>query len=171
MAPQIAPDVASRVRFALTQVVLGIDFSRSAVPTHSSPAVVSTEPALRLANPHTGGNMKSRTLTCIIATPLFIALTIPAQLTAQHTRYKLIDIGTFGGPASYFTDPGIGPGSQVLSNRGMLAGKADTSTPDSSPNNCPPICFDTHVFRWDKGVLTDLGALPGGNNSDVGGIN
>src|SRR5437667_11699680 len=44
MAPQIAQDVASRVRFALTQVVLGIDFSRSAVPTHSSPAVVSTEP-------------------------------------------------------------------------------------------------------------------------------
>src|SRR5437016_14613821 len=61
MAPQIAPDVASRVRFALTQVVLGIDLCRSAVPTHSSPAVVSTEPALRLANPHAGGTMKSRT--------------------------------------------------------------------------------------------------------------
>jgi len=27
------------------------------------------------------------------------------------------------------------------------------------------------VFRWDKGVLTDLGALPGGDNSDIGGIN
>src|SRR5438093_7225849 len=39
-------DTASRVRFALTQVVLGIDLCRSAVPTHSSPAVVSTEPAL-----------------------------------------------------------------------------------------------------------------------------
>src|SRR5438552_8225573 len=47
--PAKAPsDTASRVRFALTQVILGIDFSRSAVPTHSSPAVVSTEPALRL---------------------------------------------------------------------------------------------------------------------------
>src|SRR5947208_16549577 len=119
--------------------------------------------------------MKSRTLTCIIATPLFIALTIPAQLAAQHTRYKLIDIGTFGGPASYFSSPGIGPGSQVLSNRGMLAGKADTPIPDPNgpdPNSCAvPSCFDTHVFRWDKGVLTDLGALPGGNNSDVGGIN
>src|SRR6266566_310552 len=93
--------------------------------------------------------MKSRTLTYFIAT-LFAVLALPLQLAAQHTRYKLIDIGTFGGPASYFTDPGIGPGSQVLSNRGMLAGKADTSTPDSSSNNCPPICFDTHVFRWDK---------------------
>jgi len=29
--------------------------------------------------------MKSRTLTCIIATPLFIALTIPVQLAAQQT--------------------------------------------------------------------------------------
>src|SRR5207249_6622770 len=39
-------DTASRVRFALTPAVLSIDLSRSAVPTHSSPAVVSTEPAL-----------------------------------------------------------------------------------------------------------------------------
>jgi len=115
--------------------------------------------------------MKIRILTLTIPVTLFAVLAAPIQLAAQHIRYKLIDIGTFGGPASYFTDPGIGPGSQVLSNRGMLAGKADTSTPDSSPNNCPPICFDTHVFRWDKGVLTDLGALAGGNNSDVGGIN
>src|SRR6266704_275374 len=109
-------DTAFRVRFALTQVVLGIDLSRSAVPTHSSPAVVSTEPALRLANPHAGGTMKSRTLTCITAITLFAALALPGELAAQHTRYKLIDIGTFGGPASYFTSPGIGPGSQVLSN-------------------------------------------------------
>jgi probable HAF family extracellular repeat protein len=115
--------------------------------------------------------MNSRTLICVTTMTLLAVLAMPVQLAAQHTRYKLIDIGTFGGPASYFTDPGIGPGSQVLSNRGMLAGKADTSTPDSSPNNCPPICFDTHVFRWDKGVLTDLGTLPGSNNSDVGGIN
>src|SRR3989441_2307896 len=85
MAPQIAPDVASRVRFALTQVVLGIDFSRSAVPTHSSPAVVSTEPALRLANPHAGGTRKSRTLTPIIAKTLFAVLAIPVQLAAQQT--------------------------------------------------------------------------------------
>ena len=33
-------DTASRERFDLTQVVLGIDFSRSALPTYSSPAVV-----------------------------------------------------------------------------------------------------------------------------------
>src|SRR5438445_13312146 len=85
MAPQIAPDVASRVRFALTQVVLGIDLCRSAVATHSSPAVVSTEPAPRLANPHAGGTMKSRTLTCVSAITLFAMLAIPLQLAAQQT--------------------------------------------------------------------------------------
>src|SRR5436309_15537 len=118
--------------------------------------------------------MKSRTLILAIAMTLFAALTMPVELAAQHTRYKLIDIGTFGGPASYFTDPGIGGKSKVLNNRGMLAGKAETTTPIPSfgnVGNCPPACFVTHVFRWDKGVLTDLGALPGGDNSDIGGIN
>src|SRR5215472_12445178 len=98
-----------------------------------------------------------------------LALALPVQLAAQHTRYKLIDIGTFGGPASYFTDPGIGGVSKVLNNQGMLAGKANTSTPD--PSCGLPSCFDAHVFRWDKGVLADLGTLPGGNNSEIGGIN
>src|SRR5205809_7508890 len=46
VAAKAPSDTASRERFDLTQVVLGIDLCRSAVPTHSSPAVVSTEPAL-----------------------------------------------------------------------------------------------------------------------------
>ena len=100
-----------------------------------------------------------------------LALALPVQLPAQHTHYKLIDIGTLGGPASYFTDPGIGGVSKVLNNQGMLAGKAELATPDPNNGNCPPACFITHVFRWDKGVLTDLGSLPGGEDSDIGGIN
>jgi len=59
--------------------------------------------------------------------------------------------------------------SKVLKNGGMLAGKAETSTPD--PNCGLPNCFNAHVFRWDKGVLSDLGTLPGGTNSDISGIN
>lgn len=39
------------------------------------------------------GAMKSRTLTCITAT-LLLATLAPAQLAAQHSRYKLIDLGT-----------------------------------------------------------------------------
>ena len=54
--------------------------------------------------------MKSRTLTCIAATALFAVLAIPGRVPAQeHTthfrHYKLIDIGTFGGPASYVNNP------------------------------------------------------------------
>src|SRR6266566_2968106 len=32
-------------------------------------------------------------------------------------------------------------------------------------------CSIAHVFRWNKGSLTELGTLPGGRSSDVGGIN
>ena len=39
--------------------------------------------------------MKSRILTCITAAILFAALAIPVQLAAQHTRNKLVDVGTF----------------------------------------------------------------------------
>jgi probable HAF family extracellular repeat protein len=108
---------------------------------------------------------------------LFAALTIPVQLAAQkqttHFRhYKLIDIGTFGGPASYFTEPGVGRGELVLNSQGILAGKADTSIPDPHSGNCPPICFDTKVFRWKRGVLTALDGLSKAvNNSDVASIN
>src|SRR5215470_7166963 len=105
-----------------------------------------------------------------ISRALLFAALLPVHLAAQQqTRYKLIDIGTFGGPASYFTDPGIGGRSKVLNNGGVLAGKAETSTPD--PFCAVPNCFVAHAFRWDDGVLTDLGTLPGGNNSDIGGIN
>src|SRR6266480_723815 len=85
VAAKAPSDTASRERFALTPAVLGIDLCRSAVPTHSSPAVVSTEPAPRLANPHAGGTMKSRTLTCVSAITLFAMLAIPLQLAAQQT--------------------------------------------------------------------------------------
>src|SRR5438445_6655107 len=94
-------DTASRVRFALTQVVLGIDLCRSAVPSYLSSCSGSTGPALRLANPHPGGNMKSRTLTCFKSMLCFVALAMPFHLTAQHTRYAVTDLGTLGGSFSF----------------------------------------------------------------------
>jgi hypothetical protein len=42
--------------------------------------------------------MKSRTLMCITAITLFAALAVPVQLAAQHTRYKLIDLGAWAVP-------------------------------------------------------------------------
>src|SRR5450755_3347438 len=88
----------------------------------------------------------------------------------KHHRYRFVDIGTPGGPASYYS--GQYAGSLVLTNSGTVAGYGDTSLPD--PN--APICWDAdcylgHAFRWQNGILTDLGALSGPNNSAITGLN
>jgi len=122
--------------------------------------------------------MKSRTLTCIFAMTFFGALAIPVRLAAQaqkeakseHQRYKFIDIGTLGGPASYSSAEG--DGSLVVNNRGMVAAYGDTSAPDPYAPKCfDADCYLAHAFRWQNGVTTDLGALPGANNSANSGIN
>ena len=117
--------------------------------------------------------MKSRIWTCVTSMTLFAVLAIPVRLAAQeikpekpnHHRYKLVNLGTFGGPVGYLN----WPGAQVLTNRRTVVGAADTSTPNRNyPNSClvcPPDPFVFHAFRWQKSVLTDLGALPGVNNS------
>jgi hypothetical protein len=60
-----------------------------------------------------------------------------------------------------------GVGAQVLNSRGVVTGSADTSIPDPNAPNClnPLACFISHAFKWRKGSLTDLGALPGVNSS------
>jgi hypothetical protein len=74
--------------------------------------------------------MKSRFLMCFTAIALFAALAIPVGLAAQnnqehnnnnkHHRYKVIDLGTFGGPTGYLcNDPTGGGGAcPVLNNSG-----------------------------------------------------
>lgn len=118
--------------------------------------------------------MKSRILTLTTALALFTTLAIPVQLAAQdnqdhkhnHHRYKLIDLGTFGGPQSYIVDAGI-PGGKFVNNRGVFTGFADTSTPDPfGPNFCfNPDCFVSPAFQWQNGVMTDLRALHKGVSS------
>jgi uncharacterized membrane protein len=44
--------------------------------------------------------MKSRKLTLITTTIVFVAFAIPLQLTAQHTHYTVTDLGTLGGTLS-----------------------------------------------------------------------
>ncbi len=84
--------------------------------------------------------MKYRTLILITVVNLIPALALPVQLAAQHTQYKVIDIGTLGGPADSY-EQGNGPGtSQTLNNAGVVAGTADTSTPD-------PTCGQPGLLR------------------------
>jgi probable HAF family extracellular repeat protein len=73
-------------------------------------------------------------------------------------------LGTFGGPQAFTQDA-----PQFLTNRGLVVGWADTTTPDPYyPNSCFFCVFSpfiTHAFQWQTGNLIDLGALPGVNSS------
>jgi probable HAF family extracellular repeat protein len=109
-----------------------------------------------------GGNMKFRILRWATVFSLFAALAMPVQLAAQgHSRYKVVDVGTLGGPNSSL--PGSffeGIATKSLSRAGTLAGQADTAKPDPFAPNCfGENCFVSHAIQWRDGVLTDLGAL------------
>jgi probable HAF family extracellular repeat protein len=119
--------------------------------------------------------MKSREL--IIAMVLLTACALSASAIAQentvnkpkHHHYKLVDIGTFGGPQSR-VNPGSGNESgnyaMVLNPAGALTGSADTATADPFPNSCfNEDCFVSHTFEWKNGHKTDLDALPDGASS------
>jgi probable HAF family extracellular repeat protein len=99
-----------------------------------------------------------------------VALALPRELTAQHIRYRLVDLGTLGGPHSYGEING--DGISLLNNSGVVGSFADTATPDPNAPNCAlPDCFLAHAFRWKDGVITDIGALPGVNFSAAGSTN
>jgi probable HAF family extracellular repeat protein len=93
---------------------------------------------------------------------LALAALLPVKLTfgtpkASPLRYTLIDVGTLGGPNSFFD----GPPAPIINNAGVVAGQADTSTP------CPLVDIDSTgfvspAFMWVNGTLTNLGLLPGG---------
>jgi probable HAF family extracellular repeat protein len=104
---------------------------------------------------------------------LFAAPAIPVQLAAQqHHHYKLIVVGTLGGPQSY-GDPGHGAAN--IDNRGIAAGVADTAIPDSFYPNFNTIFsggigshpFVYHAFTTRDGTLVDLGGLQEGLDSNA----
>lgn len=105
----------------------------------------------------------------LIALSLCSALTLPFVSSAQeqikeHNHYKLIDLGTFGGPASYFQNGFDG----LLNNQGTVTGWADTSMADPNPAFCfNPDCFVSHAFQSRNGSLRDLGTLSGGASSQT----
>src|SRR5437899_9019155 len=88
----------------------------------------------RKARCHCGeANMKKNPTAAIIVITLLAALRMPVQLVAQHTRYKLIDIGTFGGPESFINSAGAIGSPDQINSAGTVVGGAGTSTP--TPTN------------------------------------
>jgi probable HAF family extracellular repeat protein len=120
--------------------------------------------------------MKSKRLASTIAMTFLLTAAIPLRMAAQvqtenkegkpkHHRYRLIDLGTFGGPESFINAPvngGIG-----LNVRGTIVGGSATSVPRPAGSisffcggldGSVPFIF--HAFKWQDGETTDLGALP-----------
>jgi probable HAF family extracellular repeat protein len=117
--------------------------------------------------------MESRIRTLLAAMLALGALALPKESRGQeknrqHRHYKLIDIGTLGGPQNYLPDNGGLSAMKILNNQGVLIGGADTLLPDPFlPNFCfNSDCFVSHAFQREEDCeLTDLGALPGGGSS------
>jgi probable HAF family extracellular repeat protein len=107
--------------------------------------------------------MKTLIMVCIAALALFMAPAAPVALAAQPTRvsyprFKLIDMGTFGGPNSSVN----GPQNQDLNNNGAYGGAAETAIPDPFAPYCQNNeCLVQHAQAWRNGVVSDLGTLPG----------
>jgi probable HAF family extracellular repeat protein len=114
--------------------------------------------------------MKKNRAMYITALTLLAALAVPVQLTAQEHNatkpsYIVKDMGTFGGPNSFFFSE---PVVESVNNRGVVVGGADTGLPDPYAPNCfSPDCYILHAFKWKNGVLTDLGTLPPGGYSST----
>lgn len=87
-------------------------------------------------------------------------------------QYRLVDLGTFGGRASYVNPPWSLGAPYQMNRAGVTVGSAATSVPTSF--GCP-FCdgldgqvFNVfHAFKWSDGVPTDLGALPGDLTNSV----
>jgi probable HAF family extracellular repeat protein len=126
--------------------------------------------------------MNARKPLFFIALTLASLFSVPVRVDAQklqdrrdrHDRYKLVDLGTFGGPESYI-NPAFTFGSHnQVNRRGTVVGGAGTAIP-LTPTSNPFICggldgivpFVNHALSWQRGETTDLGALPDGDNCSV----
>jgi probable HAF family extracellular repeat protein len=106
--------------------------------------------------------MSTTRISLLVVALSAMCLSQTALTQNARPRYKLVDLGTFGGPHS-----AVGGQSVVVSNTRKVAGGADAATPDPYAPDCfdRNYCFVEHAFLWQAGVLNDLGTLPGGYSS------
>jgi probable HAF family extracellular repeat protein len=105
----------------------------------------------------------TRSISLIV---LVFAASVPL-FAAQHHRYRLVDIGTLGGPHSYGE---INAASlRLLNDADVVSSFADTTELDPTCN--VPDCYLAHAFRWKNGEITDLGSLAPHSFSAGGSIN
>jgi probable HAF family extracellular repeat protein len=99
--------------------------------------------------------MKYKQLLCATGTTLAVLLAVLAigtPLAAQehkpkHSPYILKDLGTLGGSYSQVNSLSV-----VINEEGTVVGGSTTADIDVF-----------HAYKWQKGILTDLGTLPGGD--------
>jgi probable HAF family extracellular repeat protein len=117
--------------------------------------------------------MKRILVACAVMFVSIGVFSLPSRSSGQQGQdsensslgYRLVDLGTLGGPSSYQpfgyggTDDFLT--EQSLSFGGTFAGWADTGAVDPYAPNCFFDCFVDHAFQWKDGARTDLGALPG----------
>jgi probable HAF family extracellular repeat protein len=120
--------------------------------------------------------MRTRSYSSVLITTFFVlAITAPVLAQEQrqiadsvtgkqHHHYRLIDVGTFGGPASFINAEFNS--FPALNDQGILVGGSATPVPwpaNTNPFGCGGtdgnIQFIFHSFAVKDGVVTDLGAL------------
>jgi probable HAF family extracellular repeat protein len=118
-------------------------------------------------------NRASAAYTIDVSSPTNSTLdaTSAVSIDPQLPHYVLAVLKTWGGPNAYIPENFFDDiASPAVNNAGAFAGSADLSTPDPYA----PACFNedcqvSHAFRWENGMMADLGTLPGppGSSSNV----
>jgi probable HAF family extracellular repeat protein len=78
----------------------------------------------------------------------------------DYPRYQLVELGTLGGPNSSQVFPGV-----TLNNRGEVIAQASTDTLDPYPFTIADEFIWHGILSNANGIVRDLGALPGVNQS------
>src|SRR5215467_9444086 len=91
--------------------------------------------------------------------------TTAQEFEARHHYYKLIDLGTLGGPNSFANGGFQPPFSRVLNDKGQVVAMEETLTADPFSPACFnfPECVVGYATRADAHKTTNLGVLVNGS--------